>query len=412
MQKLLTHIRMLGGIHESTTKYLRGTELDQFHAIENAWLLIEGGRILDFGPMASCPPQKEGMEAESLEGKMLLPAFIDSHTHLVFADWREGEFEDRLKGLSYQEIAERGGGILNSAAKLRVMPENELFERSLHRLKEVISSGTGAIEIKSGYGLDLESELKMLRVIRRLKEDSGMPIRSTFLGAHAVPAEFKGDAGAYLQVVIKEMLPAVAKEHLADYVDIFCEKGYFSLDHTKQLLEAAAKYGLKPKIHVNQFNAMGGVGAGIQFGAISVDHLEEMNAEDYELLAASETVATALPGCSHFLGIPYTPLRELINQNAIVSVASDFNPGSAPSGNMQQMMSLACIKQKLTPAEAFNACTLNAAFALEWSDELGSITRGKRANLMLLSAPSLAHIPYAFGSNHVERMMVNGEWEG
>lgn len=410
MQKLLTDISCLGGILDKSIKHLRGKELDQFHTIENAWLWIEDGRIKDFGSMEELPEVDASVPSESMNQQMLLPAFVDSHTHLVFADWREGEFEDRLKGLTYQEIAKRGGGILNSVAKLRKLSDDELYDRSWVRLQEVMRTGTGGMEIKSGYGLDLESELKMLRVIRRLRDESGLPIRSTFLGAHAVPPEFKGDTSGYLNHVITEMLPAVAAEKLADYVDIFCEEGYFSLEHTEQLLEAATKYGLKPKIHVNQFTAMGGVKTGVKYDAISLDHLEEMDEEDFEQLASSDTIATALPGCSHFLGIPYTPLRELIRRNAIVSIASDFNPGSAPSGNMQQMMSLACIIQKLTPAEAFNACTLNAAAALEWSHELGSITKGKRANLMLSSVKSLAHIPYAFGSNHVERLMVDGEW--
>lgn len=407
---LLTHIRLLAGIHPTGTPVLRGAQLNEFPCMENAWIRIKDGYIYEIGSMDQLPEAVGRVPSESLMGKMVLPAFVDSHTHLVFAENREAEFEARLQGLSYQEIAARGGGILNSVANLRALSEDELLERALIRLAELRTLGTGALEIKSGYGLSTESELKMLRVIRKLSEQSDMDIRATFLGAHAVPGEFSGKTDAYVDHLIRETLPAIATEGLANYVDVFCEKGYFDLAQTERMMEAASKFGLKPRIHVNQFNAFGGVSLAVKHGAVSVDHLEELNEEDLDALSGADTIATALPGCSFFLGIPYTPLRKLIAANAAVSVASDFNPGSAPSGNMQLMLSLACIQQKLTPAEAFNACTHNAAAALEWQNTLGSITPGKRANLMLSPARTLSEWPYAFGSNKVERIMINGIW--
>lgn len=406
----LTHIRLLAGIHPTGTPVLRGAQLNEFPCMENAWIRIKDGSIHEIGSMDQLPEAVGRVPSESMQGKMVLPAFIDSHTHLVFAENREAEFEARLQGLSYQEIAARGGGILNSVAKLRALSESELLERALIRLAELRTLGTGALEIKSGYGLSTEAELKMLRVIRKLSEQSDMDIRATFLGAHAVPEEFSGQTDAYVDHLMRETLPAIAAEGLANYVDVFCEKGYFDLAQTERMMEAAAKYGLKPRIHVNQFNAFGGVSLAVKHGAVSVDHLEELNEEDLNALSGADTIATALPGCSFFLGIPYTPLRKLIAANAAVSVASDFNPGSAPSGNMQLMLSLACIQQKLTPAEAFNACTHNAAAALEWQNTLGSITPGKKANLMLSPARTLSEWPYAFGSNKVERIMIKGIW--
>jgi imidazolonepropionase len=335
---------------------------------------------------------------------------VDSHTHLVFAAYRENEFVDRIKGLTYQEIANKSGGILNSAKKLREMPENDLYHFSNEKLNRLIKGGTTSIEIKSGYGLDLDSELKMLRVIKRLKETHKIPIKATFLGAHAYPQAYKSKKDKYLELIINEMIPAVQSEGLADYIDVFCEKDYFSVNNTSLLIEAGVKAGLKPKIHVNQFNALGGIKVAVEAKAISVDHLEEMNEEDYQLLENSDTIATVLPSCSFFLGIPYAPARKMIDRNIAIAIASDYNPGSTPSGNMSFLLSLACIKQGLTPEEAINALTLNAAFALELEQEVGSLAVGKKANFIITkSIPSLAYIPYSFGENCVEKVFVDGE---
>ena len=345
-----------------------------------------------------------------LTGKIVLPSWCDSHTHLVYAGNREQEFVDRINGLTYEEIANRGGGILNSAKTLNETSEEELYKQSAARLEEVIKLGTGAIEIKSGYGLTKEGELKMLRVIKKLKEHYNLPVKATFLGAHALPSEYKNRKEEYLDMVIAEILPAVAKESLAEYIDIFCEKGYFDLEDTNRLLTAGKKYGLQPKIHVNQFNAIGGVQAGIDHNALSVDHLEIMNPEDIKSLKATSTMPVALPGCSLFLGIPYTPAREILEAGLPLALATDFNPGSSPSGNMNLVVSLACIKMKMTPEEAINAATINAAYAMGLSKTHGSISRGKKANFIVTKKiPSYAYLPYAFGSNAIEDVYLNGK---
>lgn len=410
MQKALIHIRNLGGIQTPGKLILKGAELNTWNCIENAWLRIKDGKILDFGPMSEFVAQT-GEETTDLRDSCVMPAFVDSHTHLVFAATREKEFEDRLNGLTYQEIAARGGGILNSAAALREMSEDELFEKSSERLKEMILLGTGAVEIKSGYGLTSESELKMLRVIRRLKEHFPLEIKATLLAAHAFPENFRDNKEGYVQNIIEEIIPAAAQENLADYIDVFCEEGYFSPDQTARILKAGAEFGLRSKIHVNQFNSIGGIQTAISNNALSVDHLEVLTDRDMQDLAASDCIVTALPGCSFFLGIPYTPLRGMIDQNIAISIATDYNPGSTPCPSMPMMISLACIQQKLTVAEALNAATLNAAAALEISHISGSITRGKQANLIITNPMhSWAAIPYHYASNPVQRMMLKGEW--
>jgi len=376
--------------------------------IDDAWLLVENGLIASFGAMKDLPEIK-GAEIINVSGKMVLPAFVDSHTHLVFAAWREQEFIDRINGLSYQEIAAKGGGILNSAEKLAQTSEEVLLQSALTRINEVMMTGTGAIEIKSGYGLSLEAEMKMLRVIKKLKEISSITIKSTLLGAHAIPVKYRNDKAAYLKIVTEEMIPMAASEGLADFVDVFCEKNYFSVEDMLEVINAGKKHGLRAKVHVNQFNILGGIPAAVEAGALSVDHLEVMDEKDFEALISGSTIPTALPGCSFFLNLPYAPVRRMTKAGLPVCLASDHNPGSCPSGNMQFVVSLACIKQGLLPAEAINAATINGAAALSLSQELGSITVGKKANLIITKEiPSLDFIPYSFGGNVVEKMIVGG----
>ena len=377
--------------------------------LQNAWLLVEDDRIADFGTMDT---PFEGAVDSTIDctGRLVLPSWCDSHTHLVFAGNREQEFVDRINGMTYQEIAARGGGILNSANKLQNTFEEELFEQAAARLRQVMLSGTGAIEIKSGYGLTTEAELKMLRVAKRLAKEFPIEIKTTFLGAHAVPQEFKGNKDAYVELICKEMLPQVASEKLADYVDVFCEEGYFSVADTEKILSEAKKYNLIPKIHVNQFNAIGGVAASVKFDALSVDHLEVLSDEDIKALQGSDTMPVALPACSYFLSIPYTPGRAIIDAGLPLALATDFNPGSSPTGNMNFVVSAACIKMRLTPEEAINAATLNGANAMGLSDTHGSITKGKKANLIITTpVPSYGFLPYSFGSNHIEKVICNGE---
>ncbi len=410
MQKILIkNIKGLAGIQEESQSPLRGNELANLQMLENAYLAIENGRIADFGSMEELAGVVDWTDLQVIdaEGKFVLPAFCDSHSHLVFAKSREEEFVDRIKGLGYEEIGKKGGGILNSARKLAEMSEDDLFEDAMKRLEEIKSYGTGAIEIKSGYGLTLEAELKMLRVVKRLKEVSDVTIKATFLGAHAFPAAYKADKEAYVDLVINEMLPKVVEEGLADYIDAFCERNYFTAEQLDRILKAGVEAGLKPKIHVNQFSVMGGVQVGIKHGAVSVDHLEEMSEEDFKSLSESSTIATALPSCSFFLNIPYSPVRDMLNRNIAVALATDYNPGSTPSGNMQLVQSLACIKMRLTPEEALNAVTVNGAAAMELSEELGSITIGKKANLIITKPmPSMAYMAYAFGENCVEQTLL------
>lgn len=408
---LIKNIKSLVGISESPNQApLRGTAMSEVQQIDNAFLAIEDGKIAFFGPMADLDGIADwrNLEIIDADGKFVMPAFCDSHTHIVFAAYREGEFVDRIKGLTYEEIGKKGGGILNSAQKLADMPEDDLFEAAMERLALVKSTGTGAVEIKSGYGLTVEAELKMLRVIKRLKEASDLTIKATFLGAHAFPVAFKDNKEGYVKQIIEEMLPAIEAENLADYIDVFCERNYFSAEQLDTILTAGVKHGLKPKIHVNQFSIQGGVGIGAKHGAVSVDHLEEFGDEDMAVLKTSSTIATALPSCSFFIGIPYAPVKNMIENNVAVALASDFNPGSTPSGNMQFVNSLACIKMKLTPEQAFNASTINGAHAMELGNELGSITVGKKANIIITKPmSSMAYLPYAFGENIVEEVILS-----
>lgn len=412
MKILIKNIKGLVGCFEEAPSFLRGRDMDKLPILENAFLAIEDGKIAMYGSMDDWGGITDwrNLEVIDAEGRFVLPSFCDSHTHLVFAASRELEFEDRIKGLTYEEIALRGGGIVNSARRLREMPEDELFERAMARLKKAQLTGTGAIEIKSGYGLNTESELKMLKVIKRLREESGMTIKSTFLGAHAVPPEFKNDRGGYVDLIIREMIPEVAKEGLADYVDVFCEKGYFTTAETLAIVDAAAQHGMKSKIHVNQFNAMGAIPELVKAGVVSVDHLEVLGRGDVSALAESNTIATALPLCSLFLGLPYTPVRGLMNENAIVALATDFNPGSAPSSNMALAVSLGCIKMKMTPVEAINAATLNGAAAMEISKTHGSITPGKAANVLITEkCEHLSYLPYSFGEPAIDGVILEGK---
>ena len=412
MKIVIKNIAELVQTESTPKKWVAGADMKNISTIKDAFVEIENGIITGFGSMNNWSGIDNWSNTEIIdaEGGMIFPTFCDSHTHLVFAASREEEFVDRIKGLSYQEIAKKGGGILNSAEKLQNASEDELFESALARLNEVIKMGTGAIEIKSGYGLTLESELKILRVIKRLKEASDVTIKATFLGAHALPKEFKDNKDGYMDLVIDEMLPKIAKENLADYVDIFCEKGHFTVEDTKRLLEAANKFGIKAKTHVNQFNAIGGVKASVDLGALSVDHLEEMNPEDFDVLLGSNCMPTILPSCSFFLGIPYSPARKMIAKGLPIALASDFNPGSSPSGNMNFVASLGCIKLKMTAEEVINASTINSAYAMGVEKELGSIAIGKKANLFITKPiSSYAYLAYSFGENIIEKVILNGK---
>ena len=377
--------------------------------LENAYLEIENGLISGFGEMRSLP-NTDNSKIEDCSGKVVLPAWCDSHTHLVFAGTRETEFVDRINGLTYEEVAARGGGIINSAKRLQTATEEELYQAAWTRLEEIKSMGTGAVEIKSGYGLSFDAELKILRVIKRLKAESDLTIKATFLGAHAVPPEFKGNKDGYLDMLINEVLPVIKEENLADYIDIFCETNYFTVADAERIMEAGASIGLQSKIHVNQFTSIGGIQAGIKHKALSLDHLEVMTDEDIEDLHKSETMPTALPSCSFFLKIPFAPVRKMIDQGLAIALATDYNPGSTPSGKIPFVISLACIYQRLTPEEAINAVTMNSAYAMGISDTHGSITVGKKANLIITKEiSSYNYIPYAFGGNHVERVILGGK---
>ncbi len=407
---LIKNIKSLVGILEDKQGPLRGEDMGKVESIENAFLAIEDGKIEFYGSMTDLNGIDDwrNLEIIDAEAKYVMPAYCDSHSHVVFAAYREGEFSDRINGLTYEEIGKKGGGILNSAKRLSNMSEQELFNDAMKRLELVKSTGTGAIEIKSGYGLSLDAELKMLRVIKRLKKESDLTIKATFLGAHAFPEAFKDDKEAYVNHIIQDMLPIIEAEQLADYIDVFCERNYFSPEQLDIILEAGIKHGLKPKIHVNQFSIQRGVEIGVKHGAISVDHLEEFDDKDMEALQNSNTIATALPSCSFFLGIPYAPTKEMINHNVAVALATDYNPGSTPSGNMQFVNSLACIKMKLTPEQAFNATTINGAHAMELGNSLGSITIGKKANILITKKmPSLTYIPYSFGENCIEKIILS-----
>ena len=413
MSIIITDIQTLYGIQQAGRGVFKGAELGNVEQLSNAWLSIHDGLISGFGKMETIAADVDlssFKEVMSVKGKSILPTWCDSHTHIVFAGSREDEFVSRIKGVSYETIAKNGGGILNSAKKLNETSEEELFESASARLHTLIKMGTGAIEIKSGYGLCLAGEIKMLRVIKRLKENFEIPIKATFLGAHAFPAEYKNNHQAYIDLIINEMLPAIQKENLADYIDVFCEDGFFNAEETDRILKAGALYGLKAKIHANQLNYSGGIQVGVANNAISVDHLECVGAEEIDALKNSNTIGTILPSAAFFLGIAYQPARKMIDANLALALASDYNPGSSPSGNMPFIMALACTQLKMTPEEAFNALTFNAAHAMELASELGSITIGKKANLIITKAiPSLAFIPYAFGSNLIDQVLINGK---
>jgi imidazolonepropionase len=411
MATLFTNIKSLVGAGEDYY-LLRGKELAQLPCINDAYLIAEGNVIADYGSMRDLKHRPSDFSNYyDVSGRLVLPAWCDSHTHLVFAGSREHEFVDKIKGLSYAEIAAKGGGILNSARKLNETSEDELFNQSYKRLQELIKLGTGAIEIKSGYGLTVEGELKMLRVIQRLKKTSPIPIKATFLGAHTFPEGYKNDRNGYVRLIIEEMLPLIGKEKLADYIDVFCEQGFFTPEDTERICLAGKEYGLKPKIHANQLQVSGGVQAGVRVNAISVDHLESMDEAAIQSLANSSTIGTVLPTAAFFLRMPYQPARALIDNDCAIALASDFNPGSSPSGNMNFVVALSCIQMRMLPEEAINAATINGAFAMELEKEVGSITKGKRANLILTKPiPSLPYLPYSFGNNLIEKVMIAGEW--
>jgi imidazolonepropionase len=428
MTSIITNIQSLVNVREES-HLLHGKEMSMLPCIEDAYLIVEGDEIAEYGKMENLPPSaKNHHELHSAEGGTVLPCWCDSHTHLVFAGSRENEFVDKINGLNYAQIFANGGGILNSAKKLQETSADDLFNLSWRRLDDLAKKGTGAIEIKSGYGLTVESELKMLRVIKKLKEKSGMLIKASFLGAHAFPMEFRENHSGYIDLLVNELLPVIAAEKLADFIDVFCEKGFFSVQETETICNAGARFGLKPKLHLNQLNSIGGIEAGIMAKAISLDHLETLNENDIRLLSQTYPpgmperggqemkpwtgVCTLLPSAAFFLRMAYPPARNLIDSGAAVALASDFNPGSSPSGNMNLVVSMGCIQMRMLPEEAINAASINGAYAMELGEVTGSITPGKKANLILTAPiPSLAYLPYAFGSNLIDRVMIRGEWK-
>jgi len=415
MAILIKNIKELLQVEETARVVVMGSDMKNMQTIKDAWLLLDEGLIMDFGSMHDLDERKitqeiAGFEIIDAKGKMVMPAFVDSHTHLVYPASREIEYIDKIKGLSYEEIAKRGGGILNSAKRMQEISEEELFESAMGRLSEIATYGTGAVEIKSGYGLTTESELKMLRVIKKLKQHSPLTIKSSFLGAHSVPLEYRGKQEKYVDLVVNEMLPQVVVEELADFVDVFCDVGFFTVAETERILEAAQKYGLRGKIHANELDYSGGIEAGIKYNALSVDHLEFTGDKEIEALLNSHTMPTILPGAAFFLGMVYAPARKMIDAGLAVAMASDFNPGSSPSGNMQFIMSMACIHFKMLPEEAINATTINTAYAMGVRDELGSIAKGKKANVIITTEiPTYEYIPYYYGTNKVETTILNGE---
>ncbi|MDE5421803.1 imidazolonepropionase [Ancylomarina sp. DW003] len=415
MKLLVKNIKRLVQVEEEPRKWVAGADMAQLNCIDDAFLLIDEGKIEDFGSMTSMPDfdEMEGvdmMQEIDATGRMVFPSFCDSHTHLVYAGSREIEYTDKIKGLSYEEIAERGGGILNSAKRMHDATEDELYESAMERIHEIISLGTGAVEIKSGYGLTVEDELKMLRVIKRLKETTPLKIKSSFLGAHAVPADYRGRQGEYVDMVINEMIPLVAAEDLADYIDVFCDKGFFTVEETDRILNAGMKHGMRPKIHANELDYSGGIQVGVKYNALSVDHLEFVGDAEIESLKGSETMPTVLPGAAFFLNMVCSPVRKMMDAGLPVALASDFNPGSSPSGNMKFILSLACINYKMLPQEAINATTINSAYAMGVEDEVGSIARGKIANVFITKEiPSIEFMPYAYGSNLVDTVILNGQ---
>ena len=412
MITVIKNIKEIVQVEHTIRKWVAGKDMARLETIKNGFIEIKDGIISNFGSMEDWKGIDDWNNTEIIDANdgMVFPSYCDSHSHLVFAGNRENEWEQRLKGASYEEIAAKGGGILNSAKKLQNTSEEELLESALKRADEIIKMGTGAIEIKSGYGLTVDAELKMLRVIKKLNELSPLTIKATFLGAHAIPLEYKSRKSDYLDCIINEMLPRIVEESLAEYIDIFCEEGYFSVEDTKRLLAEAKKWGLTPKTHVNQFTILGGVEASVKHGALSVDHLEIMNDDDFKALKGSECMPTLLPSCSFFLGIPYGPARKIMDEGMPVALATDFNPGSSPSGNMNFVASLGCIQMGMTPEEVINATTINTAYAMGLSKELGSIAIGKKANLFITKPiSSYAYIPYSFGHQHIDKIMINGQ---
>ncbi len=412
MSLLIKNIKSLIQVENEARTWVAGSEMKKLGTIEHAWLLMEDGLIADFGTMDACPA---GADKEiDASGKMVFPSYCDSHTHLVYAGSREIEYGDKIRGLSYEEIAERGGGILNSAKLLHNTSEDELYEQSMKRINEIISLGTGAVEIKSGYGLTTEDELKMLRVIKRIKETSPITIKSNFLGAHSIPAEYRGKQGEYVDLVINEMIPLVAAEELADYIDVFCDKGFFTVEETDRILLAGMKHGMRAKIHANELDFSGGIQVGVKYNALSVDHLEFTGDEEIASLLASETMPTLLPGAAFFLGMIDPPVRKMIDAGLPVALASDYNPGSSPSGDMKFIMSLGCIKLRMLPEEVINATTINTAYAMGIQETHGSICKGKVANVYITKEiPTYEFMPYAYGSDLVDTVVMKGEvWEG
>jgi len=409
MTTLITNIQELLQIRDASIRKVSGSEMAILPSIKNAYLVLVNDLIADFGLMENCP-KINADETIDATGKVVLPAWCDSHTHIVYAGNRIQEFVDRINGLSYEEIANRGGGILNSAKKLNETSEEELYNQSKARLEEVMKQGTGAVEIKSGYGLTVDGEIKMLRVIKKLAQNYPIAIKATFLGAHAFPVEYKENHKGYIDLIINEMLPKIAQENLANYIDAFCETGYFSVEETERIMEAGKKYELRSKIHVNQFNAINGIAACVKHNALSVDHLEVVTDEDIEVLKNTETMPVALPSCSYFISIPYTPARRMLNAGLPLALATDFNPGTTPSGNMNFVVATACIKMKLTPEEAINAATLNGAYAMGLEKTHGSITLGKKANIIISKeVTSFYQLPYCFGTDLIETVIIEGK---
>jgi len=408
---LLKNIKELIQVEEKPVLYREGAKMREMHTIKDAWLLIEKDKIKDFGQMQNITEEaQQAGDVIDVEGKMVFPCFCDSHTHLVYAGSREIEYIDKIRGLSYEEIARRGGGILNSAKRLHQATEEELFTSAWERLEEIKTYGTGAVEIKSGYGLSTENELKILRVIRKLKEKSALTIKASFLGAHAVPEAYKNRQDEYVDLIINEMIPMVAAEDLADFMDVFCDKGFFTVEETDRMLLAGIKYGLKPKIHANELDYSGGVQVGVKYNALSVDHLEYTGDKEIASLLHSGTMPTVLPGAAFFLGMVHAPVRKMIEAGLPIAMASDYNPGSSPSGNMQLILSMACINYRMLPEEAINATTLNTAYAMDVSETLGSIARGKTANVFITKKiPTYEYMPYAYGSNKIEQVILNGK---
>jgi imidazolonepropionase len=410
MSILIKNIKSLVNVMDQPGPWVAGPDMSELNTLEDAYLLMENGKISDFGKMDNIPHKDFGGEVIDAGGRMVFPSFCDSHTHLVYAGSREIEYSDKIRGLSYEEIAQRGGGILNSAKRLHNTSEDTLYEQSLKRVEEIMALGTGAVEIKSGYGLTVEDELKMLKVIKRLKETTPITIKSTFLGAHSIPAEYKDDPDKYVDIVVDQMLPEVGRQQLADYVDVFCDRGFFTVDQTDRILNAALKYGMKPKIHANELDYSGGIQVGVKHKALSVDHLEYTGDEEIQALLKSQTMPTLLPGAAFFLGLVDPPVRKMIEAGLPIALASDYNPGSSPSGNMKFIMSLGTIKLKMLPEEVIHAVTGNGAYAMGLQDELGTITKGKRGNVFITKPISTyAFMPYAYGSHLIERVILNGK---